>query len=535
MGISPVDSRNCWTTLSRCCAALLLASSPAVAAVPATAAPVPADQGQPATHEAGETGKTGIAGFLEKGRVAAGHVVFGLHRADAYCALAEAQIAANDLEGARANLISARKMVNLERLIELQPLCHVKVAGIQVQAHDRIAAAATLKQAHDAANRIQHPRERAIDLARVALAQAQMEDRDAATGTFADAIRAADAEPKSDAFKGDTYCWVAVALAQSGDLEMSRRTMERVEDEFNRSGGFQRIAVALAEAADTRNALEMSKQIRPTIDTVNGPRQHFLLVEAYDAIAIAQAKAGDMAAAERTIALIDASSDKQQVWIGIAAFQARAGNIPAARASVAKLDGPPGNTWRMVQATSDVFRYPFGKADVLAEIAAAQARAHDPAGAKATAAEALRQVPGSNFPLLEASSYCRIAAAQAAAGDAGGAKESFALSRAAADKLLADDQYDALRKWAAMRAIAAAQAEAGELESAQATADAIGDDEAQAHACFAIAAVRARRGELDELRRWIDSLKSPMAQAYACAGAATALAAVQEKPETVRN
>jgi hypothetical protein len=448
-----------------------------------------------------------IPALLEEGRIAARRVSFTLHKADAYRMLAEAQLAANDVAGAKTSLDAAREAVSLETMVDIQPHHYIEVALALDKANDRAGAAATLIDARKSAALIRDKRSSALTLADVAEAQAHTGDAAAAKQTFADALKAAVAQPESDAWRPVTFDQIAEIMVRAGDVAGAKAVTAGIAVDSAREDAYCHIAVAQAESGDIRGARETVDGVNLKQNTPTGPIDRIAKSNAYQAILAAEVKAGHLAAATDIAAHLDAKYEREPAYCRIATLQAQYGDTSAARAAEAHVHNP------------------VYKARISAAIAAEQASVHDYAAAKLSLAAALDNARQIDHWRVRAELYCQIAAAQALANDPEGASTSFAIARAAADTADPNAGSDGEQKWKVMLAIAAAQADADDLPAAKATAAAIvDDDKKQAQACQAIAIAQARAGDLDGLKRWIGGLSSPMSQAYACAGAARVLA-----------
>ena len=123
------------------------------------------------------------------------------------------------------------------------------------------------------------------------------------------------------------------------------------------------------------------------------------------------------------------------------------------------------------------------RASALSDIAAAQAKAGDNAGARVTLAEALQTADKIDWASQRADALHDIAAAQAKAGDIAEALQT-------AEKI-----GDASWRASVLRDIAAAQAKVGDIAEALQTAEKIGDASWRASALRDIAAAQAKAGD----------------------------------------
>lgn len=275
---------------------------------------------------------------------------------------------------------------------------------------------------------------KSTSLSDIAQAQAKAGDMAAATSTFEESLRIATALKAPGALVS-----VATARAKAGDLEGAFRTAALIK-KYNHKKSSQNflsfalrgIAAAQAGNGDLVGALQ-------TAFTIEGD---VLKEYALRDIAVAQARAGDVTGALQTASTIQGDSAKSHTMlIAIAEAQAKAGDRAAAartfeQAFQSLVNGP----------------MPPGRVDdVLVEIAAAQVRAADLKGALRTAA-LIKTYTQKSVALRG------IAAAQARVGDV-----------TAALRTADDIEHDGTRI-ETLKDIAAAQARAGQVNSALAMA-----------------------------------------------------------------
>lgn len=132
--------------------------------------------------------------------------------------------------------------------------------------------------------------------------------------------------------KGAALRSVADALAGAGDMESALRTVEDIQDLFCKSTAYHWLALRRIKEGDTAGALDLLGSAQQVAGSI--PEAQFKEI-AKQNIAIAQAQAGDMAAAFRTIA---GMVDPFQVSIATlyaAEWQAHAGDLAGARQTLA--------------------------------------------------------------------------------------------------------------------------------------------------------------------------------------------------------
>lgn len=308
-------------------------------------------------------------------------------------------------------------------------LVFVLIALVQADAGNEVGAAASLDGAFDAAETISNAGDRGLFRALAGWAQAEV----------GDAIGARDslAEIANPGIRAETLAWVSEVQAEAGDTPAALETALAIEDVAGGDAGVL-IVIAKAIAVDLHRALD-SLILRPEVR----PR-----VRALIRVAAAQAKAGDSADADRTFDMaleearaIEDSGERARALAAVAGVRSGPGAV-FARRSLPGFRGVEGNadlyTYKAAVsgdawATAELLQIaldPDADPDkppvdpdrvwLIARLAAALADAGDKAEAEATAALALEIVAGlgpedRSLPLLF------IAAAQARAGDIEGA------------------------------------------------------------------------------------------------------------------
>jgi len=470
--------------------ALSLAIRVAAATAPAAGAAAPGDAPRP-----------DVTALLEKAKAAAAELKSDYDRRDTYVVLAHAQAAAGDKAAARASLLAAREALAGEDHPDTNRVSSCcEIADELVKVDDRAEAAATLQRASRIAAGIRHSYVRADAYREVAPRRARLGDDDGATADFDAAVRAAEEDPSR---RDGRFKWIARSMANAGRFAAADALAERIADKSDRWMAYEEVAAARARAGDMAGARKVVDRL-PDDEKCDGRwaivRSLYSARKFDDALAVA--------------AEMRDCSEREIAYAGIVKGQAEAGDVAGAG------------------ATAALVQWGYHKEDVFSALALAQARAGDATGAKASAALALQGLAARNDPFWRdhAQVHTAVGRALALAGDTAGAKANFAEARSAADKGETDDRYHGSYKWEALAALASAQAEAGDPDAARATlaaiehAEYVEDDDYRAKACQGIAAAEAPRGDLPALHKWIDTLKDPLSRAYAFAGAAEALA-----------
>ena len=236
-----------------------------------------------------------------------------------------------------------------------------------------------------------------------------------------------------------------------------------VSDAFDRALVLKGIAGAQAAAGDIAGA---QRSIAEALAAVRGITSEGNRTISLRKIAGVQAEAGDVAGARATARGI--SDAKQRGWTlhDIAGVQAEAGDVAGARATARGISDAKQRGW------------------TLHDIAGVQAEAGDVAGARATAR-------GITIDWPRARTLGVIAGAQAAAGDVAGAQRSIAEALAAVRGITSE-----WNRMNALGAIAAPQAKAGDISGALATARGVSDEYYRARTLGVIAGAQAAAGDV---------------------------------------
>lgn len=208
--------------------------------------------------------------------------------------------------------------------------------------------------------------------------------------------------------------------------------------------------------------------------------------------AYAQARVGDLAAAERTAETITSDRDTKECAYGhIVAAQVDAGDMDKALDTFHTLSRNWGH-WRLVPAL--IKKGEFGTAKAVAE--------------------------------TDISELCLIALSQPYAGDKVGARKTFQMAKAASGGYKRAEMLSKIAQTEARSGDMAAARETIQLaESSVGIEDGLfsGEADAKREEHRAIAAARVAVQDVLNLRAWIRSLDDPVAQSYAWLGAAEGL------------
>jgi len=347
-------------------------------------------------------------------------------KSTAYLHIVEAQLASGDVPGALQAAADIRPAVE-------RAFAFGRIGVALSKVGDRIGAARHFQQAVQIAAGIEEESLRAHILHR--LAEAQTEG-----GIVRGALQTAlSSGGPGDKAKG--LLAVGAAQARMGDGVGAKRTFRqaldagaRIRDKLGRDALFRSIAVAQAEAGDSRAASQTISRIHGKLDRAC----------ALGGVAVAQARRGDQGSSAksfqqsvRVATTIAETSWKSQVLLDIATAQAQMGHLGDSLKTASMI---PQDGW---------------KACALQHIAGAHANAGDAGGALGIAA-------GITDETMKRVALLRIASVLARAGDVPRALQIAPLG-------------DEFMKRRAIRGIAAALAMVGDTSGARRMAESQGD------------------------------------------------------------
>jgi S1-C subfamily serine protease len=301
-------------------------------------------------------------------------------------------------------------------------------------------------------------------LFRIAKARAEMGDL---VGALATARQIVFEDWRAEALAG-----LARAQAQAGDRQGAAQTFAEalatargISDATERVQALAKVARGQAQAGDHQGSVRTFAEAKAAVREIGGEawRRDRRFVD----IAKAQVEAGDITGALATAHGIGDEVERADGLFHIAHVQAQAADIAAALATARSIAHAPLRN------------------GALAHIARTQAQTGDITGALATAR-------GIADPSDRAHPLADIAAAQARAGDRRGAVQTFAEAMAAARGIA----YHAPSRATALRAIAAAYAQAGEIALGLLVTREIGAASERNRALRAVAQAQARMGDI---------------------------------------
>jgi len=378
------------------------------------------------------------------------------HRTQALAEISEAQVAAGEVDAARATLARALSSASS---IEEEPLRNWATHDIglaYVKADDLAAAEAAAESIRDA---------RLHDAVLAAVVDARRGARDL-QGALTTARRMKDV-----ARQGFSLRTIAIQQASENDFTAAVATVRSIQ--YGRANALAMGDVAAAIARD--GAFDEARSLAARIK--DSPSRSRAFVE----VAVAQASVGDVKGALATLAQVDDKLDRAEATARVAA--ARASSAPSEAREM------------FVQALAAVGKTRANanrKADMFVEIARAQLAAGEVAGATVTLKRAFGEVPEVKGDAERLTLLSRIAPLQARVGDYAGAFETA---------MHAEDE--SLRPLL-VRDIAAAQAEKGDVAGAVASARSLDDRAAAAAALFGILRVQSQTHDVSGLRETIE-------------------------------
>jgi hypothetical protein len=287
------------------------------------------------------------------------------------------------------------------------------IAVTQAAAGNHPASAATLQEATALATALTQDWRRSYAL--VAVIRASADLRDVATA------RRLAQQVSDRSWQAAAWEEVAVAQARAGDAAGARQTVGAIADRERRNLALIGIGRAQAKAGDVQGTLA-------TAALASGHARARILREA----AKAQAAAGDIVRARAIASVISEEGESSAALRAIARAQLGRGDVKNAQATVALLP-------------------PIAQTYVIGEVAAAQVKAGDVAGALATA----RSAPTTDYGWM---ALRDVAIAQAAAGDLAAARQTAAS--------IGDASIEYQDTAEAVRGISAIQAKRGDVKGA---------------------------------------------------------------------
>lgn len=300
---------------------------------------------------------------------------------------------------------------------------------------------------------------------------------------------------------------IAGAQAEAGRFDAALETTALIGDEYLRTGAWRQIAVAQARAGDREAAGKLLSQVRQTVEAFKNV--HLIRVEALIATAEAQAQIGDVSGALKTAVSVGNLRGKAEALRNIALVQVKGGDlkgaietadtivddrikaqalrgIAAARAEAGDRDGA-------LQIAAAI-RDPYLKGGAFRKIAVAPAILKDRAAALDILQQALDIAWTIQSENEKADALGGITLAHVEIGDVSGAFKTVTLIESAfAGKPLSE--VAVISKSEILRAIAIAQARAGDSQRAVQTVGSIATPYMQASALAEIAVIQAERGD----------------------------------------
>jgi hypothetical protein len=476
---------------------VLIAGSFAVAGSPGIrGAAVATPASRPGSATAENTADAINSCFEKASRVAA--ITFNeLDRAETFEAVATVQYKAGDSAGARRNLTAARRNIEAERFADIRSRAYLHLAETYEQGGDRELAQLALEAGIRDAVTEKDPHYRETYL--LPLAQAQAHCR--APGVEATWAVVSKSAHNEGAFRSFDMSDLAGALADAGKGVEARSVAGEIDDHLGQSLAWEAIAKAQLKAGDIDAATKTAALIP----------DDWIAQRTVAKIAVAQAAAGNIRTAEVAVRRLTEDTARSKALVGIV----------RARLRIRELD----NAALAAAAISD----PLCHIEAAHALAQAQIKAGNLDTARKFAADAItdaRNIEAESWD-MSCQAFCEAATIQGQVGDFAAAGKCFDQARRALDKADGNSlRWEGIRKWKLMRRIAVTRLEIGDIEGAKQTIAAMdvwnAEDE-KALACQAVGFALTRSQSLPAAERWINSLDSNRAQAYAWVGAAEAL------------
>ena len=443
------------------------------------------------------------------------------------CAIATAQAEADDKAGAKMTLTDAMHVAKRIDKARERDGGFSNIAAVQIEARDIVGAMQT-------AGRINNPIERASTLNKIAAAQTKAGNRLGARLTLETAIQVLEKFKKSIArteskatTPSKSWAEVGANMLQKMDIVLlpyqmrsiaktqvmagytadARQIIGKIDDPEERASGFLDIATVQIEAGDKAGAKSTLTDARQAAERINNTSEHFSVLSE---IATAQAQVSHEAGTK--IILTDALHATMRIddvgtrgwrFLDIAVAQAEMGNIVGALQTTERIDAPhqrfsalskiatlQAEAGDIVGATQIAKRINnvIKRISALGKIAIAQAQAGDEAGAQIILTDALHTAMRIDDAKWRISALREIGAAQAQAGDKIRAKNTFTNAIQVIEEIndrntfgekfmlpeKEQSRLDAVTtantRLSALRDIAVAQAEAGDIKGAMDTA-----------------------------------------------------------------
>jgi tetratricopeptide (TPR) repeat protein len=297
---------------------------------------------------------------------------------------------------------------------------------------------------------------------------------------------------------------IAGAQSEEGRFDAALETAALIADEYLRTGAWRQIAVAWARAGDREAAGKLLGKVLQEVASFKNVR-----VEALIATAEAQAQTGDVPGGLKTAAAVEILPGKAEALRNIALVQAQRGDFRGALETagaiadekikaqafrgIAVARAEKGDRDGALQTAAGI-RDPYLKAGTFRRIAVASVVLKDRAAALDILKQALDSAGAIQGETEKADALGGITMAFLAAGDVNGAFKTVALiERAVAGK--PQSEVAATTRSEVLRAIAIAQAQAGDSPRALQTAGSIAAPYMQASALAGVAVAQAERGD----------------------------------------
>ena len=412
---------------------------------------------------------------------------------------------------------------------------YLKIADVQMKLGDKAAVRTSIKQAKAAIGRISKDAPDhlySVLCHNVALARAQ--------AWCGDMAKATETVSKiQDKYgKAAAYCGVAEVQLDKGNVAAARKTLALADDALSSGTTTSYYSTVNTVCVDIADVWARTGDIAGAKDFVERiPGGLFAQVLGYGCIAEAQAKAGDVAAAYRTVELMRTANQKMQgdyrgifsnlriceTYANIAQAQVKASDISGAQSTLARLqDAVENDSLNQEKKFADLMEdlVLLARLHLFLEIASTKTKVDNLVEARKNIEAAKAIVGKLNSQDQKTFSLLAIGELQQTIGDYEGVRKSLAAAKTAASKIEAKGAHDRhanYYKVAVYRAIISVQAKAGDKAGASKTLEIIQaiisrfPDEDSNYKSFGyrdIAHIQAESGDLDGAKATVAKIES---------------------------
>lgn len=266
-------------------------------------------------------------------------------KAEVLAVIAEAQVKAGDLKGARETIRTSAQLAGSSR----KSAIFTSIAEAQAKTGDMAGAlesaiatsgllikveTADIQVAIQIVSTIRDSFQRAEALRAIALVQAKTGDRAGAKLTFEKAVESAVAMSDDDPIKLLTLKEIAEIQEKAGEPADAKETVRHlfqiaiaIKDQGLRVWWIEEFAVSQAKEGDVKGALKVAKTYWDDFEKLADGRIKGRGQTPLERIAVALVEAGDLVSARQIASGVKNDIEKFQIITGIAAAQAKAGDF----------------------------------------------------------------------------------------------------------------------------------------------------------------------------------------------------------------